>query len=692
MTRSLLFLLLAATPGFAQDIPKAEKRPVDATKFGIPFLDDYRWMEKTDAPETLSWIEAENLATDAHYDLIRKTVSGAATILDYTKRAAYVMPSQKGRYFYTYYRVAENRPTALYVIRNLKSEPEKLVDPFKVTGDEKAAIRGYFPSKNDKYLAYLINPGGGDRSVVRLASLQGGKDPDDIVENVKFSGLAWNGDDGFFYKRNGNVQRFEKDSTFRLMYHRLSTEESADEVVLDASADESSIERFSVNSKRLIILEKSKDETKQTVYIADLTQSPFKLEKFIDEDESNFHYHTFRKGALWFSSDKYEWGDVRKWSVPDKSETVVIPQLYMHLLVDVDFFKDYILCKYKKEGRFYMGVYDDKGQFIRKFDLPDGLDYHVSYLDYDTDEVYVSLFSNVIPAHNYRWNLKTGSSDVYFSPYNKPKPTIFPFDYFETKLLTFKSRDGEDVPITIIHKKGLKMDADNPTILEAYGGFGNVYEPSYNTGLVYFLEKGGVYAYAEVRGNGDKGQSWHEKGKGANKINGFNDFIDAAEFLIAANYTAPAKLAIMGGSQGGLLVGVAMTQRPELFKVAVPRVGVYDMSRFADFSVGRYHVDEYGDVAKEADFRKMMAYSPYQNIEADVNYPITLIITGENDERVPPFQSYKFAAKLQNRPAQKNAVYLRVNRNAGHYGTKATRADRIEEKAALYDFILYHLQ
>jgi prolyl oligopeptidase len=288
-------------------------------------------------------------------------------------------------------------------------------------------------------------------------------------------------------------------------------------------------------------------------------------------------------------------------------------------------------------------------------------------------------------------NIENGDERQFSNEYIKPMPTLFPLDYFITKKITYKSRDNKDIPITIIHKKGIVLDGNNPTLLKAYGGFGSVSSPHYDTGLLYFLEKGGVFAFAEIRGGGEKGLKWHKDAMGLKKMNSFNDFIDASEFLIKEKYTSPNKLAITGGSYGGLVVGVAMTQRPDLYKVAVPEMGIFDMPTFSDYSVGKYHIDEFGDAENKIDFENLLSYSPYQNIKETINYPISLIITGENDDRVPPFNSYKFAAALQNRTSQKNPVFLKTLENSGHYGNNATYQNRVNEKAEFYGFILYYL-
>ena len=268
---------------------------------------------------------------------------------------------------------------------------------------------------------------------------------------------------------------------------------------------------------------------------------------------------------------------------------------------------------------------------------------------------------------------------------------MFPLDHFITKTIVVKCRDNKDVPVNMVYKKGIVLDGNNPTLLQAYGGFGVVSEPNYDSALLYFLEKGGVFCFAEIRGGGEKGLKWHKDAIGLKKMNSFNDFIDVAEYLIKEKYTSSQKLAISGGSYGGLVVGVAMTQRPDLFKVAIPKVGVFDMLKFDQYTVGKFHLDEFGNPEKKEDFEYLYSYSPYHNIKEDVNYPTTLIITSENDDRVPPFHSYKFAARLQNRTAQKNPIYLMTRGNSGHYGQISNYNSRAEEKAEFYDFLLYHL-
>jgi prolyl oligopeptidase len=428
------------------------------------------------------------------------------------------------------------------------------------------------------------------------------------------------------------------------------------------------------------------------MYFINLEKDTFEREIIFENDTTGFTYLGYQNNKIYISTKEYEWGEVRSFEIKNKTDIKeVIPQIYNNLLVGCYFYDNYIICKHKTLNRYYLRVYDIDGNFIRKFDAPENMNFSVRFYNSETKDLFVTFFSEVISAQNFKLNIDTGEIRNFYNDFIRPLPTIFPLNYFITKKITFKSRDNKDVPITIIHKKNIVLDGTNPTLLKAYGGFGVVSGSNYNTGLLYFLEQGGIYAFAEIRGGGEKGLKWHKDAVGLKKMNSFNDFIDASEFLINEKYTSPDKLAISGGSYGGLVVGVAITQRPDLYKVAIPEMGVFDMLTYSEYSVGKFHLDEFGDPEKKPDFNYLLGYSPYNKVKEDVNYPTTLLITGENDDRVPPFNSYKFAAALQNRTAQKNPVFLKTLGNSGHYGKNSTYQSRINESAEFYGFLLYYL-
>ncbi len=689
----LLFLvILSYTSLVAQKYPKTVKKTQSSEYHGYTFNDEYVWLENMRSAETKNWVDLQNELTDSIIQLTNKEYNVAFKIKDYDYLSTNPLPTKKGSYFYSMYRKDKSLPAALFYRKSLNSDAIEIANPYEITKNKNAYLTGYYPSINNDYLAYKLTTDGSDRQEIRFKQFHKEKNLEDVLTNVKFSNVVWNKSLGVFYKKNSNLQNFAKDSTNQLYYHRLNTSQIDDKLIFDTTESENDF-RFFTTKDTLFVIENIKENGSKSYYYSALAEENINLVKFIDKDVSNFDFIAYRKGKIYFSSDKYEWGDVRSFSILNRDEEkVIIPQIYNNLLLETRFLGDYIICKYKSAGNFILRIYNQEGTFIRKFDAPYHMDVEIDFLDTETNDLFVTFSSYVISFRNFKLNLETGKSHEYYNDYIKPKVTLFPLDYFVTTYTTFKSRDNKDIPITIVHKKGIKLDGTNPTLLKAYGGFRVVNPPHYDTGLLYFLEKGGVFAYAEIRGGGEKGRNWHNNGKGQKKINTFNDFIDAAEYLIKEQYTSNSKLAITGGSQGGLLVGVAMTQRPDLFKVAIPIVGIYDMTMFGKYTAGKYWFDEYGDPENKEDFDKMMVYSPYHNIKNDVNYPTTLIITSENDDRVVASHSYKFAAKLQSRSSQKNPIYLKVEKDAGHSGKVSNYVDRVEKKADFYSFILYHLK
>jgi prolyl oligopeptidase len=691
MAKILLLLSLFITlPALSQNYPAAKKTPKTITKHGIAFADDYIWLENMPNPDVNTWVDAQNGLFDAHIKAIGTEETTASKIMEYDKLSSSSLPEKKRRYFYSRYRVAKDKPAVLFYRKTLEQTvPVEIADPTKIFGNTTTVLMEYYPSETSTYLACTFSPLGSDRHQVRFMDIFKKETLPDVLNDIKFSNIAWNRDKGVFYKKNSNLATFERDSTYQLFYHAIGTPQAEDQLIFDTSKTENQFS-YRVIDDKLFIVEKNKDATANYYYLT-LNAASYIPVKFIDRDDTDFRMQTYKNGRVYFTTKDYDWGEVRSFALNNRAdETVVIPQVYTHLLTATSYFEDYIVCKYKTLGKYHLSVYDTTGKFIRKFDAPPGTDIRVRFYNRETKSLYVTVQSYVLSYHNFSLNIETGEFLPYYNDYIKAKPTLFPLDYFDVKTTTFKSRDGKDVPITIVHKKGMPRDGNNPALLKAYGGFGNVNNPAYESGIVYFLEKGGVFAFAEVRGGGEKGLKWHTGGKGPNKKNGVNDFIDAAEFLISEKYTSAARLGITGGSHGGFITGAAMVKRPELFKVAIPEMGAFDLAKFQDYTVGRYHIDEFGNPDVKADYVSLLQYSPYYNLKDGVNYPTTLIVTSEHDDRVPPVHSYKFAARLQNRAGQVNPVYLKVIKNSGHSGGTNYEA-RINEEAEFYSFLLYHL-
>lgn len=686
-----LALLLFSALVFCQKYPITKSVQNTVQKFNISFSDNYSWLENMTSEEVKNWSNAQNETTNIHLEQIKKEYDILKKIKEYDVFASSSLPAKKESFFYSNYIVDKGKPSALFYRKELNNEAIELFNPFKVYKSTTTTLMNYNPSVNSKFMACEVSTDGSDKHELRFVAFDKIKILDDVITNIKFSNIAWKEDEGVFYMRNRNLNTFAKDSTFQLYYHKIGTFQENDKLVFDASKSGNYYSYFTKRNK-LFIIEGNNLNTNKNYYYALLNEDEFHLQKFIDLDDSKFKFLNYNNDKVYFSSKEYDWGDIRAFNIADKNEeTVFIPQIYNNLLVDAFFADGYIFCKYKTISKYYIIAYDETGKFVKKFDSPDGTTFDIKFFDPKSNSLYISVYSRTVSPQNFKLNIEKGEVRNFYNDYIVPTGTLFPLDHFITNAIIVKSRDNKDIPVNIVYKKGTVLDGNNPTLLEAYGGFGVVSEPNYDSALLYFLEKGGVFCFAEIRGGGEKGLKWHKEAIGLKKINSFNDFIDVAEYLIKEKYTSSQKLAISGGSYGGLVVGVAMTQRPDLFKVVIPRVGVFDMLKFDQFTVGKFHLDEFGNPEKSEDFNYLYSYSPYHNIKDEVNYPTTLIVTSDNDDRVPPFHSYKFAARLQNRSAQKNPIYLMTRSNSGHYGNISNYNRYVEEKAQFYEFLLFHL-
>lgn len=660
------------------------------SKYGIQTPDPYSWMEDMRSTEVINWVNAQNIITDSVHQKIKKSVSVKETIKLFNENSSGSFPVVDGRYFYKLLTLNLKKSPSLFLFKNLQDQPLEIINPNKIYPEKNVNIENFSASKKSYYLAYTLRINGSDKLEMRFWDLIKNKSVTDTLKNIKFSSIAWNKDNGVFYKKNSNKSVFAKDSTYQLYYHRMNSLQEEDVVIYDAAKSESYLTHFTSKDKLFVILT-NKEETKSDYFYADLDNPSFTLVKFADHLKDNFNFINFFNGRVYYSTNQYNWGEVKSFDLKNPNdEKQIIPQIYNHLLEKVFFTNDFLICKYRSSGKNYFIFYTYEGKLVKKIDVPENVS--LSYLNFveESKDFYFSATSYTLPIRNFKVNLESGNINQVFSSVNIAKPSLFPLDYFETKYTYFTSPENLQIPITIVYKKGLKLDGNNPCLLEAYGGFGVISKPHYDTALLHFLDKGGVFAFAEIRGGGEKGKDWHKKGKGLHKVDGLNDFIGASEFLIKEKYTNPSKLGITGASQGGLVVGYALVQRPDLYKIAIPKVGVFDMLNANKFTVGKYHLDEYGNPEIEDEYKSLLNYSPLHHIQEDVNYPTTLIITSDNDDRVPPFHSYKFAAALQNRKAQKNPIFLRVKKDLGHFGGN-TYEKFVEEQAEFYDFLMYYL-
>lgn len=684
----LIIILPILIKGQSPEYPAAVKETVVDTFYRVPVYDDYRWLENTKGEKTKEWIGQQNaLATKKLRKAVMKFNSNIAI-----DRYAYVVcdnPQKQRDYYFKYAFYNNVSAPALFYQKSMRENPTILVDPNFISLKDNISIQEYSVSMDSKLLAYQFSRNGSDWGEIKVINLNTEIHLKDHLTNIKFSDIAWK-DDGFYYSKFPE-QALGKTSGQEIYFHKIGTEQNQDKIIFKRDSNPDASFSASTTSDERFLIIKEKDEKKGIVNIFyidfnDTLPAIRPLLTRLKSDESLSIIDNNGDDLIAVSSKGVNNGMVVNISPANpRAWQTIIPEYNSALLLHVKLLDDKIIALYQVNRKQQINFFDYKGNLLHSIQLPFGFSAN-GFNGEKTDEKLLFSYSCYTqPKIVYILDTKTFEM--------KPlRATVVNFDYtqFETKELEYVSFDGTKVPLFMIYQKGLNLTNNNPTLLNAYGGFGMIENPGFDPGIVHFLKEGGIYAFANIRGGGDYGKNWAIKGRGIYKQNSFDDFIAAAEFLINNNYTNPDKLAITGFSNGGLVVAVAMIQRPDLFKVAVPIAAPLDMIRFENFTIGHFQTDEYGSIKDSAGFKSLLSYSPLHNIKGNINYPATLIMTSENDERVPPLHSYKFAAKLQSRAAQTNPVLLRVEKGAGHYGARSFKS-QLKEEADMYDFILYNL-
>ena len=659
---------------------------------GTAVADPYRALEDPDTEETKAWVEAQNQVTFSYLNEIpaREKIKQRLTKLwDYEK---YGTPFKEGESYFYFKNDGLQNQSVLYTLPTLESEPRVLLDPNQLSEDGTVALSGIAISENGQLLAYGLSSSGSDWQEWKVRDIATGEDLQDHLQWIKFSGAAWTHDhQGFFYSRydepNEKTKLEDVNYYQKLYYHKLGTQQSEDILIYHRSDEKEWGFGGNVteDGKYLIISIWLGTDSKNLVFYQDLTNLNSEIIElinqfaadysFIDNDDHIFYFRTdlnAPKGRVIAIDTKKPTSENCQEIIPQAVET----------LESVGILNNQFVADYLQDAHSQIKIFDLKGNFIREVELPGiGSASGFGGKRHDTETFY-SFTSFTTPGTIYHYDMKTGKSEIF----RQPKVDLNA-DEYETKQVFYESKDGTKVPMFITHKKGIKLDGNNPTYLYGYGGFNISLTPSFSVSLLIWLEMGGVYAVPNLRGGGEYGEEWHQAGMKLQKQNVFDDFITAAEWLIANNYTKPAKLAIGGGSNGGLLVGACMTQRPDLFGAALPAVGVMDMLRFHKFTIGWAWVAEYGSSENAAEFTNLYAYSPLHNLKPGIAYPPTLIITADHDDRVVPAHSFKFAAALQAAHNGNAPVLIRIEIKAGHGAGKPT-AKIIEEAADKWGFLV----
>lgn len=672
--------------------PETRKTDSADTYFGTKIADPYRWLEDDRSAETGEWVKAENkvtydyLATIPFRDKIKERLT---KIWNYAKVSA---PFKKGNYYFFYKNDGIQNQAVLYVQTGLNGTPKVLLDPNTLAADGTASLGGLNVSKDGKYLAYIINRAGSDWSEIYAMEIESGKKLSDEIKWVKFSDIAWKGN-GFYYSAydapKGGSELSGKNEFHKVYFHKIGETQSNDQLVFQDAKNP--LRNFSASvseDEKLLYLYGSESTSGISLSVKELDKpnapfislvNNFENNYTVIHNDGNFIYAITDKGA-----PKYQLLKIDIHGKPDYENWKKIIPESADLLESVSLSNGKLVACYLKDVTSRLYVYNMEGKQESEIKLPgickiDGFD-----SDKDDSLAFFTYKTFTAPDVVYKYNIVTGSMNVWF------KPEIdFKSDDYETKQVFYTSKDGTKIPMFITHKKGIVLDGNNPCFLFGYGGFNSYYSPEFRIDRAVFLENGGVYAIPGLRGGGDYGEDWHKAGIKCQKQNVFDDFIAAAEYLIKEKYTSSAKLAIHGRSNGGLLIGAVMTQRPDLAKVAIPTVGVLDMLRYHKFTIGWAWASDYGTSENKDEFDCLVKYSPLHNVK-EVEYPATLVTTGDHDDRVVPAHSFKFIATLQEKQKGNNPVLIRIDTNAGHGAGKPT-SKQIDEYGDIWSFVFYNL-
>ena len=670
--------------------PQTTKGTTVDVYFDSKVADPYRWLEDDKSAETGAWVKAQNEVT---YDYLSKIPfrdalkSRMEKLWNYEKIGA---PFKEGEFTYYYKNNGLQNQSVLYR-KDAKGNETIFLDPNTFSKDGTTSLGGLDFSKDGSKVAYAISEGGSDWRKVIIMDAISQKIIEDTIVDVKFSGVSWKGNEGFYYSSYDKPKGSElsaKTDQHKLYFHKLGTAQKTDKVIFGADKKRRYVGGSVTEDDHYLVITAANSTYGNELYIKDLTKANSPIVTIVDNFKSSNAIIENEGTKLFIDTD---------WNAPNKRIVTVDvnnpkPANWKNFIAETENVLTtstgggYFFANYMQDAVSVVKQYDYSGKLIRQIELP-GVGTAGGFGGKKKENILYYSFTNYItPGSTYSFDAKTGISSIY----QRPK-VDFKSEQYESKQVFYTSKDGTKIPMIITHKKGLKLDGKNPTILYAYGGFNISLTPSFSIANAVWMENGGVYAVPNLRGGGEYGKKWHDAGTKMQKQNVFDDFIAAAEYLIAQKYTSSQYLAIRGGSNGGLLVGATMTQRPDLMKVALPAVGVMDMLRYHTFTAGAGWAYDYGTAQDSKEmFNYLKGYSPVHNVKKDIQYPATMVTTGDHDDRVVPAHSFKFAAELQDKQAGTNPVLIRIDINAGHGAGKSVAAT-IQENVDIQAFTLYNM-
>jgi len=678
--------------------PQARKADQADDFFGTKVADPYRWLENADSDETRAWIDAENKVTFGYLDQIPERGRIKKRLTSIWNYERYGTPARRGPFYIFSRNSGLQRQSVLYKAKSLYAQPEVLMDPNTLSADGTVALSQTSYTDDGRYMAYAVAASGSDWLEWHVRNVETAQDLPDVIRWSKFSGAAWLKDgSGFYYNRyeepsgGKSLQAINKNQ--KLFFHKIGTDQSKDELVY-ARADKPDWNfgaDVTEDGRYLIVTQTESTENRNRIFLRDLRDKSGKISPFLDAFDASYTI-VGNDGDVFYvltnrNAPRYRLVAIDRGQPQPGAWKTLIPEPRGRIVLeDVAMVNNQFIGLLMTDARSSLQRYRLDGIPENEITLPAigsvgsfaGLRSH--------KEAFYSFGSYLYPTTIYRYDFQTGRSSVFKKP-----AVAFDAARYETVEAFYPSKDGTKIPMFITYRKGYVRNGQNPTLLYGYGGFNVSQTPGFSPASAGWLEMGGIYAVACLRGGGEYGQQWYDAGRLKNKQNVFDDFIAAAEYLIREGYTSTPKLAIQGGSNGGLLVGACLTQRPDLFGAALPAVGVMDLLRFDKFTIGWAWKSDYGDPGKKEDFEVSYRYSPLHNIHPGTQYPPTFITTADHDDRVAPLHSFKFAATLQAAQAGSAPVLIRIETKAGHGGGKPTDK-QIEERADMYAFLFRELK
>ncbi len=689
----LLTMTIGCTKRQTIHYPPTAKTDVVDEYFGVKVADPYRWLENDTSRETEAWVATQNEVTFGYLKNIPFRDSLMTRITNLWNYPKYGVPFRKGNYYFFFKNDGLQNQAVLYIQEGLDGEPSVLLDPNTLSPDGTIALAGFAVSKDARYASYSIAEAGSDWNKIYVMDLPGGEKLTDELLWVKFSGIAWKGD-GFYYSRfeapEEGTELSAQNKNHKVYYHKVGTDQSQDQLIYDNPAFPlRTYTCGTTDDERYLLLYGSESTYGNELSYKDLSREDAPFIQLVEGFDHEYYVVDNLDQAFFIITDakapRKKLVKVVLNGTADVTWHDLIPEAE-EVLEGAAVIGGKIFAQYMKDAASQVCMYDYNGNVFGELQLP-GLGTLGGFSGTRDDNTAFYLFTSfTFPTTIYKYDVETNTSTVY-----KSSEIDFDPDDYMVKQEFYQSKDGTKIPMFIVHRKDLKMDGSNPALLYGYGGFSIPMTPSFSITRLVYLENGFVYAVPGLRGGGEYGEEWHKAGTLQNKQNVFDDFIAAAEYLIAQGYTSSDRLAISGGSNGGLLVGACMTQRPDLFRVALPAVGVMDMLRYHKFTIGHFWAVDYGTSEDDSTmFAYLLGYSPLHNLKPGVAYPATLITTADHDDRVVPAHSFKFAATLQEHHRGENPVLIRIETRAGHGGGKPT-AKIIEEAADVISFVFYNL-